>query len=298
MKICIYQRVNYMITQRKITVKSFFCCGIYFFYFCMMSLIASYEPIIKIIDEDYMIPQLNRRRRIAAILPYDYEYSNKQYPVLYLHDGQNLFDDYAPFGNWGVDKCMKRLSERGLDIIIIAIDHGGKDRISEYLPYDDPKYNDSKGDLYVKFMMEDLKPHIDKNFRVKPEREYTGIGGSSMGGLISLYAGFHYNEIFGKLLIFSPSLWISDQVFYQALNFLPKGKTDLYFYAGGNESKSLVPSVEKMIDILMSRKYSDQFFNIKSKINPEGKHQEYFWGQEFPSAIEWLFHKTVKYDKN
>jgi predicted alpha/beta superfamily hydrolase len=263
-----------------------------------MSLIATYEPIIKIIDEDYLIPQLNRRRRIAAILPYDYEYSDKYYPVLYLHDGQNLFDDYAPFGNWGVDKCLTILSSKGIDIIIIAIDHGGKDRIAEYLPYETPRYTDAQGDEYVRFMMEDLKPHIDKNFRVKTERQFTGIGGSSMGGLISLYAGFQYNEVFSKLLIFSPSLWITDQAFYQAMSFVPKGMTDIYFYAGGKESKSLLPTVNKMIDILKSRKYSEHFFNITSKINPEGKHQEYFWGNEFPSAIEWLFHKTILNDKN
>lgn len=263
-----------------------------------MSLIASYEPIIRIIDEDYMIPQLNRRRRIAAILPYDYEYSDRHYPVLYLHDGQNLFDDYAPFGNWGVDKCLASLSLKGLDIIVVAIDHGGKDRISEYLPYENPRYSDYQGDLYVKFMMEDLKPHVDKNFRVKPDREHTGIGGSSMGGLISLYAGFQYNETFSKLLIFSPSLWITDQAFYQAMSFLPKGMTDIYFYAGGNESNSLIPTVDKMIDILKSRKHSEHFFNIKSKINPEGRHQEYFWGKEFPVAIEWLFRKSMQHDKN
>lgn len=254
-----------------------------------MSLTTTFEPIIKIIDEDYQIPQLNKRRRIAALLPHDYYETSKYYPVLYLHDGQNLFDEYAPFGNWGVDKVLSQLSKKGKDVIIIAIDHGGKDRISEYMPYDNPKYTDSKGDLYVKWMMEDLKPYVEEHFRVRPEREFTGIGGSSMGGLISLYSGFHYNEAFGKLLIFSPSLWISDQVFYQAMNFIPKGKTKFYFYGGGDESKSLIPGINRMINVLNAKKYADHFFEIKYSFNNDGKHQEYYWGKEFPKALSWLY---------
>ena len=249
-------------------------------------------PLIRVIDEDYKIPHLNRRRRVAAILPHDYETSGKEYPVLYLHDGQNLFDDYAPFGNWGVDKCLTRLAEKGIEVIVIAIDHGGKDRISEYLPYDNPKYTEKQGELYLKFMMEDLKPYIDRNFRVRSEREFTGIGGSSMGGLISLYAGFHYNEVFGNLMIFSPSIWISEEVFKQASTFIPRGPTNIYLYSGGKESAGLKPSMDFLGSILKSRTYRHNTLNIKESFNPEGTHQEYFWGKEFPIALTWLFSNT------
>lgn len=254
-----------------------------------MDLMTEREPIIKVIDEDYIIPQLNTRRRIAALLPHDYDNSAKYYPVLYLHDGQNLFDDYAPFGNWGVDKCMSYLSNLGIDVIVISIDHGGKDRISEYMPYKTTKYSDSKGDLYVKFMMEDLKPYVDEHFRVKPEREFTGIGGSSMGGLISLYAGFNHSDVFGKMLIFSPSIWISEQVFNQANSFQPKGPTKLYMYAGGEESGSLKPSMDLLGSILKSKKNKFQNLEIEESFNPKGKHQEYYWGLEFPRAMKWLY---------
>lgn len=249
------------------------------------------KPIISIIDEDYLIPHLNRRRRVAALLPYDYHTSGKSYPVLYLHDGQNLFDDHAPFGNWGVDNQLAALAEKGIEVIIIAIDHGGKERIAEYLPYDNPKFTEKKGEQYLQFMMEDLKPHVDKNFRVKSGREFTGIGGSSMGGLISLYAGFHHNHVFGNMMIFSPSIWISEQVFKQATQFTPIGYTKVYLYSGGQESHSLKPSMDFLGSILKNREQKTGRIEIMESHNPEGTHQEYFWGQEFPKALSWLYSK-------
>ncbi|MBK8699930.1 MAG: alpha/beta hydrolase [Saprospiraceae bacterium] len=254
-----------------------------------MNSITLRKPIIKVIDEDYVIPHLNSRRRVAAILPHDYEYSNKHYPVLYLHDGQNLFDEQAPFGNWGVDKKLTLLAEQGIEVIVIAIDHGGKERIAEYLPYDSPKFTEKKGELYIQFMMEDLKPYVDRNFRVKTEREYTGIGGSSMGGLISLYAGFHYSEVFGNMMIFSPSIWISEQVFNHAALFSPKGDTKIYLYSGGQESHSLKPAMDFLGSILKSRKNAHSMLDIMESHNPIGTHQEYYWGQEFPKALTWLY---------
>ena len=91
-------------------------------------------------------------------MPHDYYSSQKHYPVLYLHDGQNLFDDYAPYGNWGVDKSLAQLSRQGKgEVIIVAIDHGGVLRIKEMLPYTTSKYTEAEGQLYLKFMMETLK---------------------------------------------------------------------------------------------------------------------------------------------
>ena len=162
--------------------------------------VKSYYPKIEILDEAYEIPQLGRKRRIAVLLPHNYHKTDKKYPVLYLQDGQNLFDEYAPYGNWGVDKTLEKLAEQECgDVIIVAIDHGGVLRIQEYLPYSTPRYTESEGHLYLKFMLDDLKPMIDNRYRVLTDRASTGIGGSSLGGLISLYAGFEYPEIFQEL---------------------------------------------------------------------------------------------------
>ena len=148
---------------------------------------TNYQPTIEIIEEDYEIPQLKRRRRITALLPHDYHESKKKYPVLYLHDGQNLYDEQSPYGNWAIDKSLAELSRSGFgDIIVIAIDHGGEDRINEYLPFNSTEYGKGQGKLYIQFLMETLKPYIDKNYRVLSDGLHTGIGGSSMGGLISL----------------------------------------------------------------------------------------------------------------
>ena len=106
----------------------------------------SFKPIIQLISNSFEIPQLGLRRRIWALLPHDYHQSGKQYPVLYLQDAQNLFNDSAPFGNWAIDQHMQDLAEQGMDeLIVIAIDHGGKERISEYSPYFHRKFGKGKG---------------------------------------------------------------------------------------------------------------------------------------------------------
>ncbi|MBC7884125.1 MAG: carbohydrate esterase, partial [Saprospiraceae bacterium] len=191
--------------------------------------IKSFYPRIEILDQAYEIPQLGRSRRISVLLPHDYLKTDKRYPVLYLHDGQNLFDEYAPYGNWGVDKSLQALAQKGLgDVIIVAIDHGGVLRIQEYLPYSTPRYTEAEGHLYLRFMLEDLKPMIDSKYRVLTDRNSTGIGGSSLGGLISLYAGFEHMDVFGKMMIFSPSLWISEEIYRKANEYQPTGPTDIY----------------------------------------------------------------------
>lgn len=252
----------------------------------------SFRPIIEVIDNNFEIPQLQRTRRISVLLPHDYYDTDKNYPVLYLHDGQNLFDDYAPYGNWGVDKALERLSSLGKsDLIIVAIDHGGELRIKELLPFKTRRFKDSEGELYLQFMMDTLKPLIDGKYRVKHGRESTGIGGSSLGGLISLYAGFRYPDVFGKLLIFSPSLWISNDIYMLALNFPNNYHTDFYLYAGGLESETHLDSVTKLAQILTGKNAFNGNIDIKFVTNPNGRHQEVYWGEQFPLAADFLFFK-------
>lgn len=252
--------------------------------------IQSYYPKIEVIDEAYEIHQLGRTRRISVLLPYNYYETDKSYPVLYLHDGQNLFDEYAPYGNWGIDKTLEKMAENGMgDVIIVAIDHGGKLRIQEYLPYSTPRYTEAEGNLYLQFMLDDLKPMIERLFRVRPEREFTGIGGSSLGGLISLYAGFKYPEFFGNMMIFSPSLWISEEIYQMAKAFVPAGPTDIYLYAGGMESANHYGQVRRLDTILQEKRKYDGF-NLMFAHNPSGQHKEIHWGKQFPLAYQWLFY--------
>ena len=112
--------------------------------------LTDFNPIIETIEEAYEIPQLNATRRISALLPHNYYTSEKRYPVLYLQDGQNLFNTMAQYGDWAIDKSLAKLAENGLaDIIIIAINHGEEERISEYLPYYHPRFGQGKGNFYI-----------------------------------------------------------------------------------------------------------------------------------------------------
>jgi len=245
-------------------------------------------PIIEIIEEDYEIPQLKRRRRIAALLPFDYYESDKEYPVLYLHDGQNLFDEESPFGNWAIDQSLGRLASQGSgDVVVVSIDHGGEDRLNEYMPFNTRKYGKGQGKLYIPFLMETLKPYVDNKYRVNNDSDHTGIGGSSMGALISLYAGITFPETFSKMMIFSPSLWLSPRIYQLAKKFAPVESSNLYLYAGGKESQAHLPNVMRFgADLLTNM---GEGLRFKFSHNPDGIHNEENWREEFPIALKWLF---------
>jgi predicted alpha/beta superfamily hydrolase len=251
---------------------------------------SKYYPNIEIISKRFILPQLGRRRRISVLLPYNYHITNKRYPVLYLQDGQNLFENDAPFGTWGVDKQLAHLAQNGKgDFIVVAIDHGGKDRIKEFLPYDSTKWGEAMGKEYATFLSETLKPYIDSKFRTLSNRLNTGIGGSSMGGLISIYAGLLFPQTFSKFMIFSPSLWISPRVYVDATRFYNTPATKIYLYAGGSEGVGMVTNAKKLQETLEKRGLSAGTLEFRLQVDPFGRHNEARWGQEFPHAAEWLF---------
>ncbi len=249
---------------------------------------SSYQPIIEVIEEEYEIPQLGRKRRIAALLPHDYHQQDEKYPVLYLHDGQNLFDEHSPFGNWAIDKSLARLAKQQIGkLVVIAVDHGGEDRINEYLPFNSAEYGRGQGKKYISFLQETLKPYVDEKYRVLKEGPHTGIGGSSMGGLISLYAGLQHPEVFSKMMVFSPSLWLAPKIYKMARKFSPDMASRLYLYAGGQESQVHLPNVMRFGADLLTNKGPG--FHFKFSHNPDGVHHEKDWRTEFPQALNWLY---------
>ncbi|HEX8832202.1 MAG TPA: alpha/beta hydrolase-fold protein, partial [Longimicrobium sp.] len=173
------------------------------------------RPTVTVLDTAFPIPQLHRTRRVWVYLPPDYASSSKRYPVLYMHDGQNVFDDSTSgFGEWGVDETLDSLFATGdPGVIVVAVDHGGAKRLDEYSPFINPRHGGGEGDAYVDFLAQTLKPLIDRRYRTRPDRLNTGVAGSSMGGLISLYAALKYPDVFGRAGIFSPSLWFSDRTY-------------------------------------------------------------------------------------
>jgi predicted alpha/beta superfamily hydrolase len=240
---------------------------------------------VHIVNEKFDMPQLGRQRRIWIYLPADYQSSHKKYPVIYMHDGQNLFDEYTSgYGEWGVDELMDKLPIKE-QCIIVGIDHGGENRVTEYDPYD-TKYGKGRGDDYVDFLAKTLKPYIDQHYRTKTDARHTTIAGSSMGGLISMYAALKYPSVFGNAGIFSPAFWLSPEIYKYAQQATLDPKPRFYFVCGDSESETMVADMQKMADIIRTKGISDK--NSPEVIAKGAKHNEKQWNGDFPGFYSWL----------
>jgi predicted alpha/beta superfamily hydrolase len=249
---------------------------------------------VLILSQNFNMPQLNRSRRVWIYLPPDYNTSNKRYPVLYLQDGQNVFDAANSFsGEWKVDESLNQLFGNGdAGIIAVAIDNGGSERLNEYSPWVNARYGGGQGDEYVQFIVETLKPHIDRTYRTKPDRTNTGIMGSSMGGLISLYAAMEFQHIFGKAGIFSPALWFAPESYAHVSAKGKQAAMKFYLLAGNLEDNgSVVADINALYNTLRSAGFQES--EIVRSTHPDGQHSEWYWAREFPAAYRWLFGNTT-----
>ena len=231
-------------------------------------------------------PQLDTVRKIWVYLPEGYETSEKKYPVIYMHDAQNLFDATTSYaGEWKVDEILDSLKQP--EVIVVGIEHGNEKRIAELTPFPHVKYGGGEGDKYLDFIVETLKPHIDVVYPTLSDTENTTIMGSSLGGLISFYGAVKYPETFGKVGVFSPSFWFSDEIY----KFIQKQElnetTKFYFMAGTAESEEMVSDLEKMVVLLQKKGLSEENFQVK--IVEAGQHNEAAWSRAFPEAFNWLF---------
>jgi predicted alpha/beta superfamily hydrolase len=244
---------------------------------------------VEVMDEDFYMPQLDRNRRIWLYLPPDYYSSTDHYPVIYMHDGQNLFDAVTSFvGEWEVDETLNDLHDAGYEVpIVVGIDNGGNERINEYTPWQNPQYGGGLGDLYMEFIVETLKPFIDENYRTLPDRENTAIWGSSLGGLISYYGILKYQDIFGKAGIYSPSYWWSDSVWVLPAEVGYQQDMKVYQMTGSLEGGSMVQDTWTMHDTLLNFGVTEQ--NISTKIVEGGEHNEQLWREDYAEAYLWLF---------
>lgn len=244
-------------------------------------------PQVRVLDSAFQVPQLGRTRRIWIYLPKGYASSKNTYPVLYMHDGQNLFNEQtAPYGEWGVDETLDSLQQQtGKQMIVVGIDHGGDKRMSEYNPYDSKEFGKGEGNQYLDFIVQTLKPYIDQKFRTKKDAFNTFTAGSSMGGLISMYAVVRYPDVFGGAGVFSPAFWVAPTL-YQDVEKVDWGtrKPRFYFYAGGKESQRMVPDMQRMISLVEQKTN----VNTTTFVNPIGQHNEPTWRKQFPAFYRWL----------
>jgi predicted alpha/beta superfamily hydrolase len=245
---------------------------------------------VRILDSNFHIPQLQRNRRIWISFPPDYFTSANYYPVIYMHDGQNVFNAGTSFsGEWRVDESMtNELQNACSQSIIVAIDNGGGERLNEYAPWVNSQYNQGgQGAEYCSFLVNTLKPFIDANYRTLSDRTNTAIMGSSLGALISAYAAFSYPEVFGKVGLFSPAYWFNPEIFDLGENHDNLPGTLVYHVCGTNEGNgSVLADQNEMIQNLQTNGYSSD--ELQSLDWSDGAHSEWFWDREFPAAYTWL----------
>ena len=250
---------------------------------------ATMTDNVQVLPYQFVMPELDRQRTVRLYLPPSYQQSDKRYPVIYMHDGQNLFDDKTAFaGEWGVDESLNQLAKKqGLEVIVVGIDNGGDFRMNELSPWENKRFGEAQGEQYMDFVVEVVKPYIDTNFRTKTDRLNTAIMGSSMGGLISHYGVHAYPDVFSKAGIFSPSYWYSQDVF--AFTQFQKAQLDarLYVMYGDKEGDGMIADTNKMQRQLRQQGHPRQ--NMLFKRVPKGEHNEQLWRTEFSEAIQWLF---------
>jgi alpha-glucosidase len=246
---------------------------------------------VSLLKKEFIIPNLNTiSHKVWIYLPPNYDKTSKKYPVIYMHDAQNLFDAATSYaGEWEVDETLNKLYEKtGKGFIVVGIENAGEERLNEYTPWVNKKYGGGKGGIYADFIAKTLKPYIDANFRTKKQQKHTGLIGSSLGGLISYYGGLQYPKTFGKIGALSTSFWFSEKVvdFTQEKGNLKNVK--LFLLVGGKEGDDTDKDTQKMEKLLLKTGFKSK--NLKTKINPEGKHNEAFWRSEFLEVVSWLYH--------
>jgi alpha-glucosidase len=229
--------------------------------------------------------ELNVTKKIWVYLPKNYVSTNKKYPVIYMHDAQNLFDKKTSYaGEWEVDET---LNEMKAQVIVIGIEHGNEKRMDELTPFKNEKYGGGNGDNYLKFIAETLKPKVDRLYRTKTNAKNTAIFGSSLGGLISFYSVLKYPEVFGKAGVFSPSFWFSEEI-YTLMENSEKTKARIFFLCGDKESDDMVSDLKKMETLLDKNRCYCLNLN-KTVIIKDGEHNEKLWRENFEQAVKWLF---------
>jgi predicted alpha/beta superfamily hydrolase len=236
-------------------------------------------------DSAFVIPQLGRTRKIWLYLPEGYATNKKKYPVLYMHDGQNVFDNFtAPYGEWGVDECLDSLIKNGRQPCIVVGIENDSHRMNEYNPCNHEEFGKGEGNEYIDFIATTLKPYIDKHYRTLSTKENTIIAGSSMGGLISYYVMLKYPDVFAKAGIFSPSFWAASEIdnLTDSLSRRLNGK--LFFYVGENEGKDMVADMMR-IQEKVGKNSSAMLYAV---IDKEGKHNEATWQKWFPEFYNWI----------
>jgi enterochelin esterase-like enzyme len=238
---------------------------------------------------------LRNQRDLAVYLPPGYnEQPQRHFPVLYLQDGQNLFDgstSFIPGMDWHVGQTADSLISSGLvqPIIIVGIYNAGKARVREYTPTKVPRLGGGRADRFAKFLVEEVLPFVQGEYRTISGRGHTGLGGSSLGGLVSLYVGLKMPHIFGKLAALSPSVWWNQRViirFAESSSISPRPR--IWLDIGTREGPRVVDDVEHFRDVLLKKGW-----RLSQDLHYErvegAEHNEAAWAQRVGPFLQFLF---------
>jgi predicted alpha/beta superfamily hydrolase len=232
-------------------------------------------------------PQLRNRRGVDVYLPDSYGEGRRRYPVVYLQDGQNLSDPAIAFGGqtWHLDEGLPWLAARGIEPIVVGL-HNTPGRLAEYSPFADAKHRGGDGDRYARFLIDTVKPHIDEEFRTRKDRDATIVGGSSMGGLISVYLFFRRPSPFGGAAVMSPSIWFGGR---EILSFVERARTTkgrIYLDVGTAEGAGTLRNTRLLRRVLREKGYRRDTLRY---VEAEGhQHREPDWAWRLPQALEFL----------
>lgn len=238
---------------------------------------------------------LEPARDVIVWLPPSYPRNRTlRYPVIYMHDGQNLFDANTAFGGneWGVDEVMLDYMAGAhcgqlTEAIVVGI-YNTSERMSEYTPFPDPKHSGGNGDNYVRFIVDELKPMIDKQFRTRPDRQNTFIGGSSLGGLISLYAGISHPQTFGGIIAMSPSIWWANGAIIDWLleHNIAGYQGKIWVDMGTREGEEAIGFTRKLAGAI--NKHAPEFKGMRYREFSGATHSEKSWHQRLHLPLRYL----------
>ena len=245
--------------------------------------------------EDYRSRFLPRSRDLIVYQPAIYEQNPQaRLPVLYLQDGQNLFDgatSFIPGMDWHVKETADQLIAQGAirPLIIVGIYNTGKARLGEYTPTRDKKMGGGKASRYGRMLVEEIIPFIDSEYRTLSGPANTGLGGSSLGGLLAIYLGLKFPQVFGKLAILSPSVWWNQR---SILNFAVRAKLRerprIWLDTGTKEGGRSAENVEKLRDVLVQKGWQEGR-DLHFEVIPGAEHNETAWARRVGPFLQFLF---------
>ncbi len=233
-------------------------------------------------------------REVMVYLPPRYfDEPERRFATFYLHDGQNLIDprtSFIPGQTWRVHSTSDLLTVQGVTepVILVGIANTGLRRMAEYTPTADPKLGGGEGTQYARLLVEELKPFIDQSYRTLAGPQHTGLGGSSLGGLISLWTGFHYPDVFGRLAALSPSLWWDRRsLFTEVERLSPEPRPRIWLDMGLLEGGKHLRNAAAMARLLRRKGWNDQ--NLRFLRAEGGVHAESAWAERFGEVLRFLF---------